>query len=90
MEEQLNQSAQPIQIDESMPEDLKAAINYLNENGIGLNDKIIDVEDDSEEENDNENLNIEDIEVEIDPEIINNLMEDDIEEDDEEELEDIF
>ncbi len=50
---------QPIAIDDNMSEDLKFAINYLNERNISLDDKI-EVhydDDDDEDENDSDDFN---------------------------------
>lgn len=49
---------EPIPIDENMPDKLKTAINYLNENNISLTDKI-DVNknfDDSDDDMDDEDF----------------------------------
>lgn len=44
---------EPIPIDDNMPDKLKNAINYLNENNISLTDKIeVDFGDDDEDQGD--------------------------------------
>lgn len=43
IEEEVKPVKEPIPIYDGMPENLKNAINYLNHNGIGLDDKIEDV-----------------------------------------------
>ncbi len=64
-----------IPINENMPEDLKIAINYLNENNISLTDKI-DVSDDEVEELDDEEFN-----GSVSDEDLVPILDDDIEED---------
>ena len=56
-----------IEINDSMPADLKAAINYLNENNISLSDRF----DDSDEEldamdDDGENIEVDDVDIDVD------------------------
>ena len=64
-----------IPINENMPEDLKIAINYLNENNISLTDNI-DVSDDEVEELDDEEFN-----GSVSDEDLVPILDDDIEED---------
>lgn len=68
--------SEQIPINESMPEDLKIAINYLNENNISLTDKL-DVDDDNEVEE----LDDEEFDGNVSEEDIVPILEDDIEED---------
>ncbi len=63
--------SEPIQIKDNMPEGLKTAINYLNENNISLTDKIeVDFGDDEEDDDQSDSFDgfvsdadIDDIEV---------------------------
>lgn len=72
-----------IPINENMPEDLKVAINYLNENNISLTDKI-DVSDEEIEELDDEEFNGSVSEEDLVP-----ILDDDIEEDNNVDLSDL-
>lgn len=75
--------SEQIPIDENMPEDLKVAINYLNENNISLTDKL-DVDDSEIEELDDEEFDGNVSEEDIVP-----IMEDDIEESDNVDMSDL-
>lgn len=75
--------SEQIPIDENMPEDLKIAINYLNENNISLTDKL-DVDDNEVEELDDEEFDGNVSEEDIIP-----IMEDDIEESDNVDMSDL-
>lgn len=75
--------SEQIPIDENMPEDLKIAINYLNENNISLTDKL-DVDDSEIEELDDEEFDGNVSEEDIIP-----IMEDDIEESDNVDMSDL-
>lgn len=68
--------SEQIPINENMPEDLKIAINYLNENNISLTDKL-DVDDDNEVEE----LDDEEFDGNVSDEDIVPILDDDIEED---------